>query len=67
MISYDPLWMTLIKQKRKKQDLYNIVSSSTVARMGKDNQAISVDTIDKLCSFLGCDITDVIEYRPNAE
>lgn len=67
MISYDPLWMTLIKQKRKKQDLYQIISSSTVARMGKDNQAVSVDTIDKLCSFLGCGILDVIEYRPDSE
>lgn len=60
MISYDPLWITLIKQKRKKSDLYAITSSATVSRMSK-GEYVSLEVIDKICEFLDCDVSDVIE------
>lgn len=59
MITFYPLWVTLAKRKMKKRDLYAVVSSATVARMGRD-EYVSLDVIDKILDFLDCDISDVI-------
>lgn len=59
MVSYDPLWITLVKKKMKKKDLYNIVSSATVARMGR-GEYVSLEVIDKICVALDCGIGDVV-------
>lgn len=59
MVSYDPLWITLVKRKMKKSDLYSIVSSATVARMGRGDY-VSLEVIDKICVALDCGIGDVI-------
>ena len=59
MVSYDPLWITLVKKKMKKKDLYSIVSSATVARMGR-GEYVSLEVIDKLCVALDCGIGDVV-------
>lgn len=63
MMSFEPLWITLVKQKKKKSDLYHIASPATVARMGKDGY-VNLGVIDHICDFLNCPITDVVEYRP---
>ena len=59
MISYDPLWITLVKKKMKKTDLYAVASSATISRMGK-GEYVSLEVIDKICTFLDCGIGDVI-------
>ena len=59
MVSYDPLWITLVKKKMKKKDLYKIVSSATVARMGRGDY-VSLEVIDKICVGLDCGIGDVV-------
>ena len=59
MITFDPLWVTLAKRKLKKKDLYAVVSSATVARMGR-NEYVSLDVIDKILDFLDCEISDVM-------
>nr|WP_325223492.1 helix-turn-helix transcriptional regulator [uncultured Oscillibacter sp.] len=59
MVSYDPLWITLVKKKMKKKDLYKIVSSATVARMGRGDY-VSLEVIDKICVALDCGIGDVV-------
>lgn len=63
MITFTPLWVTLAKRKMKKMDLYAVVSSATVARMGRDDY-VSLDVIDKILDFLDCDITDVMAREP---
>ena len=52
MISYKPLWKTLIEKGINKTELRNMVgfSSGTLARMGKD-QYIEMKHIDKICRF----------------
>lgn len=62
MISYNPLWKTLIERGIKKTDLRDMAgfSSGTLARMGK-NQYIEMKHIDKICQVLRCEISDVIE------
>ena len=59
MITYDPLWITLAKKRMKKKDLYAVVSSATVARMGK-GEYVALDVIDKLALFLDCEISDIV-------
>lgn len=59
MVSYDPLWITLVKKKMKKKDLYKIVSSATAARMGRGDY-VSLEVIDKICVALDCGIGDVV-------
>lgn len=61
-ISYKKLWKLLIDKDMKKKDLGRIagISSSTLARLGKDEN-VSSDTLNKICMALGCDIGDVME------
>ena len=62
MISYKPLWKTLIEKGINKTELRNMAgfSSGTLARMGK-NQYIELKHIDKICQVLNCEISDGIE------
>lgn len=63
MISYEPLWITLVKRGLKRKELYKIASTATISRMGK-GEYVAMEVIDKICRLLDCGITDVIEYRP---
>lgn len=63
MIVYDPFWKTL---KEKNISTYVLInkykmSSSTINRL-RHNQPISTTTLDDLCGFLDCDVSDIIEY-----
>lgn len=61
-ISYMPLWHTLLNKNMKKEDLRIAAGLTTnmIANMGK-NKGISMETLEKICDALQCDITDVIE------
>ena len=68
MISYRPLWKTLIDKDIKKTQLMNMVgfSAGTLSRLSK-NQYVEMKHIDGICQKLGCRIEDVIEIQPNPE
>lgn len=59
--SYDKLWKLLIDKKLKKTDLiYKAkISSSALAKMSK-NEYVSLSVLDKICSYLNCDISDIV-------
>lgn len=61
-ISYKPLWHTLLDKDMKKEDLRIAAGLTTniIANMGK-NKGISMETLEKICDALKCEITDVIE------
>lgn len=63
MISYKPLWHTLINKGLKKTELQKMIktSSRTLAKMQK-NEYIGLETIDRICEALNCRIEDIIEY-----
>ncbi len=63
MVSYKPLWKTLIDKGIKKMQLRDMVgfSNGTLSRMGKD-QYIEMKHIDKICEVLECSVSDVIEF-----
>lgn len=64
MISYNPLWKTLIDKNMKKMDLvkYVGISNGTLAKLGK-NESVSLSIIDKICMTLDCKIEDVVEIK----
>ena len=64
MISYTPLWHTLINKGMNKGDLKNMTGLSfvTIASMGK-NEQVNLKQIDRICKALHCKIEDVIEYK----
>lgn len=63
MISYNPLWHTLLDKGMKKVDLMEKtgISYGTMASMGK-NEPVNLRQIDRICTALHCRIEDVIEY-----
>lgn len=65
MLSYDPLWQTLLSKHLKKSDLVTnkIISTATLAKLGK-NQPVNAQIYDKLCNFLNCKIEDIVEHIP---
>ena len=67
MIRYDRLWATMQAQGMTQYRLikhYNF-SAGQIGRL-KKNMHVSTHTLDTLCTLLGCDISDIIEYIPGA-
>ena len=60
MIVYTKLWILLEKKGMKKTDLKKIMSSATLAKLGK-NEPVSSGIIGKLCDFLECQPGDIME------
>ena len=62
-VCYDNLWKTLIDKKLKRTDLIELcgISSNVLAKLGKD-EPVSMDSLEKICVALNCDIIDVISF-----
>lgn len=60
MISYGKLWILLESKGMKKTDLLNVVSTPTLAKLGK-NENINVSMIGKICDYLDCQPGDIME------
>lgn len=65
-VSYIRLWKLLLDKGMKKQDLVEKVglSSSTVAKMGK-GEDVSMDVLRRICTYLECDISEIMEMVPD--
>lgn len=48
--------------KRIRQE--NIFPESVLTRL-RNNKPVSTETLDKICNILRCDISDIIEQRPD--
>jgi DNA-binding Xre family transcriptional regulator len=68
MITYKPLWKTLIEKDMKKMDLVEdgTVSRGTLAKMGK-NQKVSLEVVERICKRLQCRVEEVIAYNEDLE
>jgi len=66
IISYNKLWKLLIDKKMKKKDLMNLseMSTSTLAKMGKDKQ-VSMEVISRICKSLECNVGDIMDILPD--
>ena len=62
-ISYDKLWKLLIDKKMNKTQLKEAakISTTVVAKLGK-NESVSLDTLEKICKILDCNIGDIVEF-----
>lgn len=61
--SYKPLWKLLIDKDMTKKELMVLtnISKSTMDKMGR-GEKVSMDIIDRLCTYFDCRIEDIIEY-----
>lgn len=63
MIKYDKLWQTMKTKNISQYDLYTRynVNRSQLDRLRK-NQNVEVNTIDKLCNILNCNVEDIVTH-----
>ena len=68
MFSFKPLWKVLIDRDMTKENLRTAIktSSATMTKMSK-NEYISMKILDDICTYLNCNISDVIEFIPNVK
>lgn len=62
--SYDRLWKLLIDKKMTKEEMRKAlkISPATIAKMGK-GENVSMDVLDRICTYFECKIEDVVEHR----
>ena len=66
-LSYNKLWHLLIDKKMNKSRLREHgIHSNTIAKMNK-GEAISTETVEKICKVLNCQPGDIMEYVPDEE
>ena len=58
----------LINKNMKRTDLLKVagINSSALAKMGKD-LPVTMDTLEKICRSLNCQIEDIVEYVPDIQ
>lgn len=61
-VTYKKLWKILIDKEMKKTDLIKEagITSNIIAKMG-NNQYIAMESLEKICNALRCDIGDIVE------
>ena len=66
MIKFDRLWKTMKKKGITQYDLYthHNVNRSVLDRL-RHNKNIELNTIDKLCNILECNVEDIMEQIPD--
>ena len=64
-VSYNKLWKKLIDLNLNKTQLREKagISTNAIAKLGR-NEPVSLETINKICIALGCNIGDVMDILP---
>ena len=67
-VNYSRLWKLLIDKGMNKSQLRQAagISTNAVAKLGR-NEAVSLETLEKVCLALDCGIEDVMEFRPSPD
>ncbi len=58
---YDLLWQKRLKQKDLAKGAG--LTENTVSKLVQGDNDCKLSTIDKICSYLNCKLTDVIEFE----
>ncbi|MCM1302893.1 MAG: helix-turn-helix transcriptional regulator [Lachnospiraceae bacterium] len=68
MITFEPLWATM---KEKHESSYTLIVKHGISRSLwgklKHNRNVTLQTIDRLCEILDCDVADIVKHVPNDE
>lgn len=66
VISYSKLWKLLIDSGLNKTKLVKLsgITYNAMAKMGR-NESVWVDTPDKVCATIGCNVDDIIKFIPD--
>lgn len=67
MISYKPLFHTLLDKNVNLTDLSKAGLNSRVIAKFKKDEHVNSSTLEKICLFLDCKIQDVIEVLPEED
>ena len=64
--NYKKLWKLLIDKDMKKTDLLKVanISSNILAKMNK-GENVSMDSLQKICKALECDVGDIVAFEEN--
>lgn len=62
-IRYIKLWKLLLDKNMKRTDLISIagISANVLAKLGKD-EYVAMESLEKICKALQCDISDISEF-----
>ncbi|HCJ74867.1 helix-turn-helix transcriptional regulator [Roseburia sp. CLA-AA-H204] len=63
MISYAPLWNTMKSKKISQYQLLKMGIDNKTLDGLKHNKNITVLTLEKLCTIIGCTPNDIIEFK----
>ena len=65
MFVYTPLFTLLIEKGLTKTQLREAIGigTNTLAKMSK-GEYVSMEVLDKICTYLECDIQDVVKHHP---
>ncbi|MDY4173642.1 MAG: helix-turn-helix domain-containing protein [Evtepia sp.] len=65
-VSYIKLWKLLLDRGMKKTDLIETagISSNVLAKLGK-NDFVAMESLEKICRSLGCNLGDIAEFYFN--
>ena len=66
--SYNKLWKMMIDKRLNKTQLRTAakISSNAMAKLGRD-ESVPVETLEKICDILKCDIGDIVEFIPDED
>lgn len=64
-VDYSNLWKLLIDKRINKTQLREMahLSTNAIAKLGK-NEAVSLETLQKICNALSCSIEDILTLTP---
>lgn len=67
-VSYNKLWKLLIDKNMKKKELGEAagISNTLIAKLGK-NENVTVDSLERICLALNCNIEDILEVKNDNE
>lgn len=65
-VNYNKLWKQLIDKGWKRKDLEANaeVSHNVMSRLSK-GQYVTMESMEKICTVLNCDIGDIMEFVPD--
>ena len=65
-ISYNKLWKLLVDTKMSKADLRRAagIAPNTMTKLRRDEE-VTLTVLNKICSALGSDIGDIMEFIPD--